>query len=209
MKFDYGNKTVRQASFPAYKIIREAEDDALADSLIKNQGTIKNKEEPDNLSKRKLKIRRELSSSVAKTKENPEKLSSIKLKKNREKFNPVMKLISMRVVLRVWKEYLYLYDNFTEMEGGIISDHEIVNFINRQRKEEIKFYTVHEPSGSNSLDRQLTLKPKSKSHLKLLNSVYNLLIRSSLISPSSNGGRLAPKNSPRRNSNGRTREYRG
>lgn len=173
LKFDYGNKTVRQASYPAYKIIRMAEDDALADSLIKNQGRIK-------------------------TKEKLEKLSNKKLKENRELFNPVMKLISMRIVLRVWKEYLYLYDNFTEMEGGIVSDHEIVNFINRQRKEEIKFYTVHEPTASNSLERQVSLKPKSKNHLKLLNSVYNLLMRSSLISPSPNGGRPASKNSPRR-----------
>lgn len=150
LKFDYGNKAVRHSSFPAYKIMKRAECDALATSLVKYY------------------------------KKSGRKLSSRDLKDNRQYFNPVLKLIFMRIAIRVWKEYLLLYNKFTDMEGGIVSDKEIVKFINRQRKLEIKYYSFKEPTNTTSFKKSTSLKTANKSHMKLLAGVYQLLLNSKL-----------------------------
>jgi hypothetical protein len=69
------------------------------------------------------------------------KLSVGQLETNKKKYNLLLSLLNQKIALRVWKEYLLIHDKFIAREGGIVSEAELTKLIEKQRLEEIKFFS--------------------------------------------------------------------
>lgn len=119
MKFAIGNSALKNTTFEVFKFIKRSEADALVKSI---------------------------SRSFADSKMKAGQLTLGQLAVNKKKNNLLFSLLNQKIALRVWKEYLLIRDKFAVREGGIVSENELEKLIEKQRLEEIKFYSKTQTS---------------------------------------------------------------
>jgi glycerol-3-phosphate dehydrogenase len=148
-KFAIGNAALKNSSFEVFKYCRRAEADTLARS-----------------------VKRSFS---CQTKAG--ELSVGQLAVNKGKHNLLLTLLNQKIALRVWKEYRLIRDKFAAREGGIVSEAELTRLIEKQRLEELRFYSK---AGNQISARDILLRRAASQMLDSFHRIFRALHSSSL-----------------------------